>query len=62
MPSQIISNNWQRDKEFNNEPSKTRGRNILKSVNYVINIYIYIYILYIYIHIYIIYIYICMYI
>ena len=42
MPSQIISNNWQRDKEFKNEPSKTRGRNILKSVNYVINIYIYI--------------------
>ena len=47
MPSQIISNNWQRDKEFKNEPSKTRGRNILKSVNYVINIYIYTYIYYI---------------
>ena len=53
MPSQIISNNWQRDKEFKNEPSKTRGRNILKSVNYVINIYIYIYIYIYYIYIYI---------
>ena len=30
------------EKEFKNEPSKTCGRNILKSVNYLINIYIYI--------------------
>ena len=32
------------DKVFKNEPSKTCGRNILKSVNYLINIYVYIYV------------------